>query len=132
MNKVIKLLKDSAWARWIVLLCLSLPMFASYFFDDQFTTIGHIFKNPEILDLAWTSGDYGMYGGAYSLLCVWGGLVICGMLLDKWGVRFTGTLFVCLMVGGAATVLYGISENFNNSAFYTFLGGVFAKPSLAL
>ena len=132
MNKVIKLLKDSAWARWIVLLCLSLPMFASYFFDDQFTTIGHIFKNPAILDLAWTSGDYGMYGGAYSLLCVWGGLVICGMLLDKWGVRFTGTLFVLLMVGGAAIVLYGISESFSNSAFYTFLGGVFAKPSLAL
>src|SRR5690554_3227866 len=99
------LLKNSKWARWMVLLCLSLVMFASYFFDDQFTTISHIFKNPEILDLSWTSGDYGMYGGAYSLLCVWGGLIICGMLLDKWGVRVTGTLFVLLMVGGAALVM---------------------------
>ena len=125
------LLKNSKWARWMVLLCLSLVMFASYFFDDQFTTISHIFKNPEILDLSWTSGDYGMYGGAYSLLCVWGGLIICGMLLDKWGVRVTGTLFVLLMVGGAALVMYGISESFNNSGLYGFMARTFEKPSLA-
>ncbi len=132
MNKVIKLLKDSKWARWAVLLCLSLVMYASYFFDDQFTTIRHIFKNPAILDLAWTSGDYGMYGGAYSLLCVWGGLIICGMLLDKWGVRVTGTLFVLLMVGGAAVVMYGISSSFNDSGLYRLMARAFAKPSLTM
>ena len=85
----------------MVLLMLSIPMFASYFFDDIFTTISHIFKNPQILDLGWNLSDYGFYGGAYSLLCVWGGLVICGMLLDKWGIRFTGSLFLGLMVGGS-------------------------------
>lgn len=132
MNKVIKLLRDSKWARWAVLLCLSLVMYASYFFDDQFTTISHIFKNPAILDLAWTSGDYGMYGGAYSLLCVWGGLIICGMLLDKWGVRVTGTLFVLLMVGGAAVVMYGISSSFNDSGLYRLMARAFAKPSLTM
>ena len=132
MNKVATLLNNSKWARWAVLLCLSLVMFASYFFDDQFTTIGHIFKNPEILDLSWTSGDYGMYGGAYSLLCVWGGLIICGMLLDKWGVRVTGTLFVLLMVGGAALVRYGISASFNNSTLYGLMSRIFEKPSLAM
>lgn len=132
MNKIVKLLRYSVWARWVVLLCLSLVMFASYFFDDQFTTISHIFKNPAILDLSWTSGDYGMYGGAYSLLCVWGGLIICGMLLDKWGVRVTGTLFVLLMVGGAALVMYGISSSFNDSGLYRLMARAFAKPSLAL
>ncbi|MEF9986375.1 MAG: MFS transporter [Bacteroidales bacterium] len=132
MNKAIHLLKNSPSARWIVLLCLSVPMFASYFFDDIFTTIGHIFKNPQILDLAWSSSDYGMYGGAYSLLCVWGGLVICGMLLDKWGVRFTGSLFVGLMVVGSLIVVYAISESFSNSPLYNVIGKMFAKPSLAL
>ncbi|MFA5326104.1 MAG: MFS transporter [Bacteroidales bacterium] len=132
MNKTIKLLRDSKKARWIVLLCLSIPMFASYFFDDLFSTISVIFKNPEILDLAWSSSDYGLYGGAYSLLCVWGGLIICGMLLDKWGVRFTGSLFVGLMVGGSVLVLYAISEAFDGSSFYLFLNKFFAKPSLAL
>ena len=132
MKNNLALLKDSRWARWAVLLFLSLVMFASYFFDDQFTTIGHIFKNPEILDLSWTSADYGLYGGAYSLLCVWGGLIVCGMLLDKWGVKITGTLFVLLMVLGAAIVMYGISSAFNDSTFYHFLGKYFNKPSLAL
>lgn len=132
MNKAIKFLKDTSWARWVVLLCLSLPMFASYFFDDQFTTISHIFKNPQILDLAWTSADYGVYGGAYSFLCVWGGLVVCGMLLDKWGVRVTGSLFVGLMVTGAFIVLYGISESFSQSGFYHWMSRLFDKPSLAL
>lgn len=127
-----KLLKDSPSARWIVLICLSIPMFASYFFDDIFTTISHIFKNPEMLDLAWNSTEYGLYGGAYSLLCVWGGLVICGMLLDKWGVRVTGTLFVSLMVGGSLIVIYAISQSFSTSAIATFLGKFFDKPSLAL
>ncbi len=132
MTKIVQLLKDSPTARWVALLCLAMPMFASYFFDDIFTTIGHIFKNPEMLDLAWSSSDYGWYGGAYSLLCVWGGLVICGMLLDKWGVRVTGSLFIGLMVGGALIVTYAISETFANSSLAKNIGGMFNNPSLTL
>ena len=67
METAIKLLKNSKSARWLVLLSLSIPMFASYFFDDIFTTISHVFKNPEMLDLGWNMSDYGFYGGAYSL-----------------------------------------------------------------
>ncbi len=132
MNKAVHLLKNSPTARWIVLMCLSIPMFASYFFDDIFTTISQIFKHPEILDLAWSSADYGIYGGGYSLLCVWGGLVICGMLLDKWGVRVTGSLFVGLMVVGSLIVIYAISESFANSSLAVLIGKMFDKPSLAL
>jgi len=132
VQKVQTLLRDSKSARWLVLLCLAIPMFASYFFDDIFSTISHIFKNPEILDLAWSSSDYGFYGGAYSLLCVWGGLVICGMLLDKWGVRFTGSLFVGLMVAGSLIVVYAISDSFAHSSLNAGLGKFFSKPSLAL
>ncbi|EKD32030.1 MAG: hypothetical protein ACD_77C00185G0002 [uncultured bacterium] len=132
MNSAIKLLRDSKSARWLVLLMLSIPMFASYFFDDIFTTISHIFKNPEILDLGWNLSDYGFYGGAYSLLCVWGGLVICGMLLDKWGVRFTGSLFLGLMVGGSLIVIYSISESFAKSGVYQYMLGFVEKPSLTL
>jgi MFS family permease len=132
VQNVKTLLRDSKSARWLVLLCLSIPMFASYFFDDIFSTISHIFKNPEILDLAWSSSDYGFYGGAYSLLCAWGGLVICGMLLDKWGVRFTGSLFVGLMVIGSLIVVYAISDSFAHSALFVTVAKYFPKPSLAL
>jgi MFS family permease len=108
-------------------------MFASYFFDDIFSTVSQIFSDANLLELGWNSKDYGFYGGAYSLLCVWGGLIVCGMLLDKWGVRFTGTLFVSLMVIGSLIVVYALSPTFQGSAvagFITNLG--FSKPSLAL
>jgi MFS family permease len=81
-------------------------MFGSYFFDDMFSTVSFIFKDPSLLELGWNSTDYGFYAGGYSTLCVFGGLVLCGILLDKWGVRITGSIFVAMMIGGAALV-YG-------------------------
>ncbi|MDR0694290.1 MAG: MFS transporter [Prevotellaceae bacterium] len=128
-----KLLRESKTARWAILLCLAIPMFASYFFDDMFSMVSQIFNNPELLELGWDAEDYGFYGGAYSSLCVFGGLIICGMLLDKWGVRFTGTLFVTLMVGGALIVAYALSPAFPGSMLAGFVGNTlgFAKPSLA-
>lgn len=123
----------SKGSRWLVLLLLSIPMFASYFFDDIFSSVSQIFSDPSlIVDLGWNAAEYGSYGGAYSILCVCGGLIICGMLLDKWGVRFTGSLFVGLMVGGAALVTYAISGSFAASGFCRWLGGWMAKPSLTL
>lgn len=110
MNKVVKTLKESKSACWLAWACLVVPMFASYFFDDMFSTISHIFKNPEMLELGWNSLDYGFYAGGYSFLCVWGGLIVCGMLLDKWGVRITGSIFVGLMAAGAALVYVTISS----------------------
>jgi Nitrate/nitrite transporter len=94
---------------WLALACLVVPMFASYFFDDMFSTLSHLFENPSLLELGWDSSDYGLYTSGYSVLCVFGGLVICGMLLDKWGVRVTGSIFVGLMAGGAALVGWAIS-----------------------
>ena len=110
MTNVVKTLKESKSACWIAWACLVVPMFASYFFDDMFSTISHIFKNPDMLELGWNTMDYGFYAGGYSFLCVWGGLIVCGMLLDKWGVRVTGSIFVGLMAAGAALVYVTISS----------------------
>lgn len=93
-----------AWLPWAALACLVVPMFGSYFFDDMFSTVSFIFQDPSLLELGWNSADYGYYAGGYSTLCVFGGLVVCGILLDKWGVRITGSIFVAMMIGGAALV----------------------------
>lgn len=85
-------------------------MFASYYFDDMFSTLSHLFENPSMLQLGWNSADYGLYTSGYSVLCVFGGLVVCGMLLDKWGVRVTGSIFVGMMAGGAALVTLAITS----------------------
>lgn len=107
-------------SRWLALACLVVPMFGSYFFDDMFSSLSQLFHNPELLELGWNSADYGFYAGGYSFLCVWGGLIVCGMLLDKWGIRVTGSIFVGLMAAGAGIVTIAITS------------GMSPKSSLAL
>ena len=105
-------LRDNRWACWLALACLVVPMFASYFFDDMFSSLSELFKNPEALQLGWNMADYGFYSSGYSFLCIWGGLIVCGALLDKFGVRLVGSIFVGMMVGGAALVTFAISAGF--------------------
>ena len=95
-------------AAWIALALLVVPMFGSYFFDDMFSTVSNIFNDPSALQLGWGQDEYGKYTSGYSILCIFGGLVLCGMLLDRWGVRITGSIFVGLMVAGAGMVTWAL------------------------
>ena len=78
----------------------------------MFSSLSELFKNPEALQLGWNMADYGFYSSGYSFLCIWGGLIVCGALLDKFGVRLVGSIFVGMMVGGAALVTFAISAGF--------------------
>ncbi|MBO4513279.1 MAG: MFS transporter [Victivallales bacterium] len=95
-------------AAWIALACLVVPMFASYYFDDMFSSISYLFENPSLTALGWDAAGYGLYTSGYSVLCVFGGLVIGGILLDKWGVRVSGSMFVGMMVLGAGMVTWAV------------------------
>ena len=94
----------------MALACLVVPMFGSYFFDDMFSSISQLFSTPSLTQLGWDAAGYGLYTSGYSVLCVFGGLIVCGLLLDKWGVRITGSIFVGLMAAGAALVLWAITS----------------------
>lgn len=109
MSDLKKTLSNNKWACWLVLACLVVPMFASYFFDDMFSSLSPLFNNPDQLELGWNSADYGFYASGYSFLCILGGLIVGGVLLDKYGVRRMGSAFVGMMVGGAALVTYAIT-----------------------
>ncbi|MBQ1750682.1 MAG: MFS transporter, partial [Bacteroidales bacterium] len=98
--------RKSAWLPWLALFCLVAPMFASFYFDDMFSSVSYLFDNPSMTVLGWDAAGYGLYTSGYSVLCVFGGLVVCGILLDKWGIRVTGSIFVTMMVAGAGLVLH--------------------------
>ena len=119
MSNLKNTLRDNKWACWLALACLVVPMFASYFFDDMFSSLSELFKNPQTLELGWNMADYGFYSSGYSFLCIWGGLIVCGALLDKFGVRLVGSIFVGMMVFGAALVTFAISAGFEPSVSLT-------------
>ena len=112
MSDLKKNIKENKWICWVALACLVVPMFASYFFDDMFSSLSELFKNPAQLQLGWDMSDYGFYSSGYSFLCIWGGLIVCGALLDRFGVRLVGSIFVGMMVFGAGLVTFAISAGF--------------------
>ena len=114
--------KKHAWLPWAALACLVVPMFASYYFDDMFSSISYLFENPSLTALGWDSAGYGLYASGYSVLCVFGGLVIGGILLDKWGVRVSGSVFVGMMVLGAGLVTWAILSGSSSSLSIAYFG----------
>lgn len=106
-------LNDSPAMRWGALGVVSFTMMAAYFVNDIMGSLQSLLET----ELGWSSGEYGFYTGAYSflnvflLMLIWGGLI-----LDRFGVRFTGKLATILMVAGtllqyyAITVLSGTTE----------------------
>ncbi len=109
-------------AAWIALACLVVPMFASYYFDDMFSSISYLFENASLTQLGWDAAGYGLYASGYSVLCVFGGLVLGGILLDKWGVRVSGSLFVGMMAAGAGVVLWALLSGSSYSLTVAYIG----------
>ena len=105
VEKLQKTLRDSAVARWTVLVLVASMMFFAYMFVDILSPLASLLNDS----LGWDQGVFGTYAAGEFLLNVFGFLIIAGIILDKMGVRFTGLLSASLMVLGAAIKLWGIS-----------------------
>ena len=110
MEKLQKTLADNAIARWTVLVLVASMMFFAYMFVDILSPLASLLE--ETPNLGWDRGVFGTYAAGEYLLNVFGFLILAGIILDKMGVRFTGTLSASLMVIGAAIKYIGISEWF--------------------
>ena len=102
-------LRDSAFARWTVLVLVASMMFFAYMFVDILSPLASVLNDT----LGWDQGVFGTYASAEYILCVFGFLIFAGIILDKMGVRFTGLLSAGLMVLGASIKYIGISDWFD-------------------
>ena len=105
VEKIQKTLRDSAAARWTVLVLVASMMFFAYMFVDILSPLASLLEKS----LDWDRGDFGTYAAGEYLLNVFGFLILAGIILDKMGVRFTGLLSAGLMVAGAAIKFWGIA-----------------------
>lgn len=109
MEKIQQTLRDSAVARWTTLVLVASMMFFAYMFVDMLSPLASLLQETR----GWDQGVFGTYAAGEYILNVFGFLIIAGIILDKMGNRFTGTLSASLMVIGAIIKYVGISDWFD-------------------
>ena len=112
-----RLISDKWWVRWIALILIASMMFFGYMFVDVMSPLQSLVNTQ----LGWSAEAFGYYAGAEYMLNVFGFLILAGIILDKMGVRFTGTLSASVMFIGACIKLYAISSYFQGTAFEQWL-----------
>ncbi len=112
-EKIQQTLRDSAAARWTVLLLLALAMFCSYIFMDILSPIKDLMQSTR----GWDSTAFGTMQGSETFLNVFVFfLIFAGIILDKMGVRFTAILSGIVMLIGATLNWYAVTAAFQGSS----------------
>ena len=112
MTQQVKKRLNDSWGRsWGALAIVAFTMMAAYYVNDVVAPLKSMLEaSPSENGLGWTSSDFGIYTGAYSflnvfcLMLIWGGLI-----LDRFGIRFTGKLATILMVVGTWLEYYAMT-----------------------
>ncbi len=134
-------LSDSKSARWTALVIVSVTMMFGYFFTDVMSPLEPLLTAAKAdggLGLGWTSDEYGFFSGAYGYFNVFLLLLFFGgIILDKFGIRFTGIMSTILMFGGALIKWYAVGHNFDGTIAVPFFGSyhtqvVFAATGFAV
>lgn len=119
-------LSDSKSARWTALLIVSFTMMFGYFFTDVMSPLEPLLtaaKEDGGLGVGWSSDEYGFFSGAYGYFNVFLLLLFFGgIILDKFGIRFTGIMSTILMFGGALIKWYAVGHDFTGTIAVPFFG----------
>ena len=100
------LLRDNKKTRWAVLFIISFVMFAAYVASDNIFAVETTLQGDayQISD-----SEYSSLAGAYSIFNVYLLMLIFGgIILDKKGIRFTGTMAAGLMVLGIGMLTFAM------------------------
>lgn len=135
MTQVVqKKLSESPAARWTALVIVSMTMMFGYFFTDVMSPLEPLLTasvdTPN--GMGWTSSEYGFFSGAYGLMNVYLLLLFFGgIILDKFGIRFTGLMSTSLMFLGAFIKWWAVSHTFEGTMWVPFGGDVQVQVALA-
>lgn len=125
-EKIQQKLSDSAGARWTALVIVSVTMMFGYFFTDVMSPLEPLLtaaKENGGLGLGWSSDEYGFFSGAYGYFNVFLLLLFFGgIILDKFGIRFTGIMSTVLMFAGALIKWYAVGHDFTGTMDVPFFG----------
>ena len=127
MIKQLKL-SDSPAMRWTALVIVSVTMMFGYFFTDVMSPLEPLLTatrgSEDGLALGRNPSEYGWFSGAYGLMNVYLLLLFFGgIILDKFGIRFTGVLSTALMFGGALIKYWAVSSDFGDQSIWVPFGG---------
>lgn len=130
MDELKRTIRDSAGARWGVLVLVSIVMFMNYYFYDALSPLKDLMQT----ELGFTSADYGFFTSAYSIPNVFLLMaVIGGIICDKLGIRITGFTFCFLMTAGSVVTAYGASPTYLDGGFgFAFMDSFLPSFSPAL
>ena len=116
-EKLQKLINDYPAMRWTALFLVALMMFFGYMFVDVMSPLQQLVE----AERGWSPDAFGTYASSEYLLNVFGFLILAGIILDKMGIRFTGTLSASMMFVGAAIKFYAVSDWFAGSGLEAWL-----------
>lgn len=129
-------LSDSKSMRMVALVIVSVTMMFGYFFTDVMSPLEPLLTakvgSENGMGLGWTSSEYGWFSGAYGLMNVYLLLLFFGgIILDKFGIRFTGLMSTGLMFIGAIIKWYAVDHTFDESIWVPFGGIINYQVALA-
>lgn len=118
-EKISLSLRESTGARWTALLILSFTMFAAYLFTEVISPLKPILERA----YSWDSSDFGIVTSSYGLFNVFFlMLLIVGVLLDKFGIRFSTMTSAIIMIVGATIKYMAFKGAFSPTETINVLG----------
>ncbi len=115
--------QPSSMYRWVVLVVISLAMFANYYVYDSIAPIADILKS----DLGFSDENIGQLYSVYSIAAVIV-LLLGGVIIDKFGTAKSTILFASICT--FAAILNSVSSDLNVMLAARFLLGLGSEPMI--
>ncbi len=118
--------QNKHWWRWLILLVVSLVMFGSYYIYDSLSPINEYIQQ----DMGIDNAKFGLLFSFYYIVNLLFVLLIAGFVLDRFGIRKAGTVYVFLILLGSIITSLGAGKSFIVMLIGRMIFGVGSEATL--